>query len=319
MISIAVHTDGILRRDTPPSKGAYLQAYKDLGEELAKRGAELFMTKEQKLYRGHGIFDAGWLYDDGQFVFHDEPFTVDVIFNKDSGFEARDIDVINTKEFDVLCNDKAETLKIFADLFPPSVTVKRKEDLEEALKTLHSEKIVLKPEEGFGGKGILIAPHDEILQKADTFPCIAQEYIDTEEGIPGVIGELHDFRIIIINGTVVHTFTRTPKKGNQSVKRGKNVMMPVPREMRPQGALELVPRIDGYLQRFGKRMYSIDCARNKDGRWLLIELNAPPGQHTKKECGEDAELYFGKLCELLLGEETPEARIQGGQRQKEIV
>jgi glutathione synthase/RimK-type ligase-like ATP-grasp enzyme len=302
MKTIAVRVSGALSEHQLLDDASYVESYEDLGRELERRGARLYLVKENTFYRGGNAFDRGWVFGDGRFHFTQEPFEADLIFNKDSAFEPRDgARMINRKDFDIFCNNKWSVYSLFPSLFPQTIRLSSKEEAAAALQKLQGDYAVIKPLASYGGEGVFIGARQEVLHHLTHFPYLAQEFIDSSKGIPGVTDTLHDFRLIIINGNVIHTFIRTPRTETfvANVARG-GILMPVPKRMRPPEALALVEPIDAQLAQYGPRMYSIDCARHADGRWLLLELNAPPGQQSRRECGDEAGEYFDALCGLLL-------------------
>ncbi len=299
MLHIVIRHTGKFLEHAPLEDAYYLQGYCDLADALANR-AVLYLTKEN--YLGGMRFARGWMYRGGTFVRVDKPFEADLIYNKDSTFTPdAGVHVLNHPDLDRLTNDKARTAALFPDLCPISILVEKPSDLQEAIATIPGHMIVLKPLKGYGGAGIYIGPKDRAA--IDIFPCLAQEFIDTFAGIPGVIDAIHDFRFILMNGEIACSFCRTPRKGSGILLSNFALggwLMPVPARMRPAGALELCERIDAELARFGLRIYTVDCARAQDGMWKLIEINSPPGQQNRLECGDDADKYYRLHVDLLL-------------------
>jgi hypothetical protein len=299
---IAVRSDGPYIDDQPLEDMFYFLSYAELAEALERKDATLFLVKDDQYYLGGNNFARGWEVRNGKPVRIDYPFEVDLIFKKDSTFiPTPDANVLNTKEFDDLLNDKAKVSALFPDLSPKSFVLHSEADIDPIFALIPSEKIVLKPLSSFGGKGVFIGDREKARAAIHQFPYLAQEFIDTSQGIEGVITAYHDFRIILMNGEVAFTFIRAPQKGSliSNFSLG-GWMMPVPQTFRPKGAMDLAQRIDAELAKYGHRIYSVDCAQNIDGRWMLIELNAPPGQQNRLECGDDADAYFEMHAHLLL-------------------
>ncbi len=300
---VAVQSSGPFRPDMPFDKAVYEPLFADLGRELGKRGGILHITKEQKNYLGGMRFARSWVFRDGQFEVSDDAFEAHVILNKDSAFTPDDgAFVINKKELDTLCNDKPMSSDLFPTLFPKTFTVDSAEELKAALVAIPGDRAVLKPVDGYGGKGVWIGKKENAPMDM-AYPLMAQEFIDTSDGFAPITTTNHDLRLTVINGEVINSFIRTPGKKKLVSNPGHGGWVtPVYARDRPKGALDLVPVIDREFKKFGPRMYAIDCARNTDGRWLLIELNSPPGQHGWDECGDEAAFYFDRVCSLLLSE-----------------
>jgi glutathione synthase/RimK-type ligase-like ATP-grasp enzyme len=301
--TIAIRSDGPYTEDHPLEDRYYMGAYLDLNEEIEKRGGTVYMTKDDKYYLGGNRFARGWKLSGRTYTDIREPFEVDVIFRKDSGFvPTADAFVINTKEFDDMCTDKANVYRMFPNLCPLTFTVHTPEEIDEALKKIPSQLVVVKPLSAYGGQGVFIGKKEEARPHITQFPYLIQEFIDSSHGIPGITTRVHDYRMVIMNGEVVYTFIRTPakKEGLISNLSLGGWMTPVKKELRPKGALALCSEVDRAFSRFERRIYSVDCALNSDGVWKLIELNAPPGQQNRIECGDDADEYFRKHADVLL-------------------
>jgi len=311
MIRIGVNFGGTALTDYPLSRPLYLRAYADLGEELAKHGATLYVVRDRDTYLGGSTFSRGWRYEDGRFVEVPKRLEVDLIFNKHSHFmpdpSAR---LLNRQEFDAICNDKLVMYHFFSEFFPGTEQVGSPEEVPGALEKLRTETVIAKPLNGYGGKDITVGTKEEIAATIDSFPFLLQEFMDTSKGIPGVTEGVHDFRIVLIGevdaeASVILTFIRTPKDGKRVNRAGQNVLTIVPPEKRPEDAMTFVRKIDEKLRGFGRRLYSIDCARDRDGSWKLIELNAPPGQMTREELGREADTYFDAFARFLVEQAQP--------------
>jgi hypothetical protein len=75
----------------------------------------------------------------------------------------------------------------------------------------------------------------------------------------------------------------------------------------PAGARDLFETVDRHLRHYAHRIYSVDVARGKDGRWTLIELNAQPGlssydyngKNDPDGKGEGSKRYFQGIANML--------------------
>ncbi len=306
MKKIAVCFGGEKPFDAPLNDPAYFQGYLDLGEELAKRNAELYLVRALFSYAGGNRFSSGLRYSQGKFEEVQEPFEADLLLNKSSKFfPDEQATVINDKKLDDLCNDKTRMLEIFRDLFPNTIVVENPDDLPEALAQIPSKRVVVKPISGYGGSGVFIGERHEVQAPPNIFPVVAQEFIDTSEGVPGITTTNHDMRIVVTGknekASIALMFIRTPRPGSllSNVAKGGYVTI-VDRPLWPKELLPIVERVDKEFQKFPQRFYSVDLGRNTDGTWKLIELNAPPGTMSRLECGNEADRYFEVVCDLLL-------------------
>lgn len=183
--------------------------------------------------------------------------------------------LFNSFELEMFCKDKYVQFKQFPDLFPKTFLVKNKKDIQLVLKKINSEKVIIKPRFGLGSEGI------KIFSKKEKIPDISlakdfvlQEFVDTSKGIPGTkINTTHDFRCIVINGSVAFSFVRMPKKGFiASIHRGAKVSyLNVPKNVFP-----IIKKVDSFVKKFGNRIYSIDMFFSNN-KIFIIELNSKPG------------------------------------------
>lgn len=288
--------------DYPFDDPGYRTAYTNLASILARKGCVLCLYRASSTYVSGNTFSRGWRFNDGQFEEVAEPLTVDLIYNKGSAFmPTADANVLNKREMDSILRDKMRSYALFPDLFPRTLLADDAEAASEALQAMSTPTVVLKPSDGWGGSKIWIGPREQAMDHLEPFPVMIQEFIDTSGGIPGFPDLKHDFRIVVANGTPLLTFLRIPKEGSfiANVGRGGRVII-VPPEKRPAEAMALVPVIDAKLERFGNRMYSIDCGFDRSGVWKLIEFNDQPGLMTHEECGAYADEYTEHLTEFLL-------------------
>jgi glutathione synthase/RimK-type ligase-like ATP-grasp enzyme len=286
----------------PFDDNGYKAAYTHLASVLERKGCTMYIVRGMSAYVSGNTFSRGWRFAQGQFQEVTAPFTVNLIYNKGSKFvPTADASVLNKREMDIICRDKMRSYALFADLFPRTLLADDAPAAQEALASMGTPTVVLKPSDGWGGSKIWIGPKEDAMEHVQPFPVMIQEFIDTSAGIPGYPNLKHDFRMIIMNGHPLFTFLRVPKEGSlvSNVGKGGRVIV-VPAEQRPQGALSLIPQIDAKFERFGNRMYSIDCGLDRSGTWKLIELNDQPGLMTSQECGQYADSYFEDLTEFLL-------------------
>ena len=181
-----------------------------------------------------------------------------------------------------------------------SIIVTSAEKLDECIEKIPGSIIVAKPTDQTGGAGVFIGNKKEIVPQIKEFPYIIQEYIDTSEGIPGLIDSTHDLRLVSLQGEVVLAFIRTPPPGNilANVSKGGSLIEVMKKDI-PEGALAIFKSVDTALSHFKQRIYSIDMGRNSDGRWMIIELNSRPALFSAKQ-GKTFEYFQEKLADLLL-------------------
>jgi glutathione synthase/RimK-type ligase-like ATP-grasp enzyme len=282
----------------PLNDEMYEEAYLEFDKLLASKGARLFLFRSQSTYVSGNTFNGGWFYNNGELQRHEGHIRADVILNKgnlswdDSGI------VINVRELEELCTDKSRTYVAFPEYSPATHTVHNKEELEKALAAARGSMVVAKPLDDEGGAGVHIASKDEIRAAVNSFPYLIQEFIDTSEGIPGVMEGYHDLRIACVSGEITHCYYRTPPPGSllANVSQGGEIHF---LKSVPEDAMKIFEEIDDYMKRWPERIYCIDLGRNIDGRWMIIEMNSKPGFLTKS-FGYQAERFMDRIASLLI-------------------
>lgn len=300
MKTIAAFFDEPGTHDYPFNVELYRTVYRQLARVVAAKGGELFVVRSQQTYLGGNTFSRAWRITDAAFVPMEGPMTFDLIWNKASLQSDAAANVINDPAFDELATDKWETYQLFPTLHSPSRVVRTESTLQEACGELNSPMLVLKPLRGFGGTGVHVGPREKILAEKHTFPCIVQEFVDTAGSIPGIVEGMHDFRVILLGSDIGLCYVRTPPPGEftANVSRGGREIE-VPRAKIPAGALAVVRAVDAELQRFPRRIYTIDMGLDRSGQWRLFEINTKPG-FSPMETGPSYVEFFGALAEYLL-------------------
>ncbi len=256
----------------------YVDAYHELAEIVDGLHGQLIIVRGQRSYMHDMTFSASWAYWKGHFSREDRPVKVDLIFNR-SNFVCDETDtVVNHPDLEEICTDKVKTYHHFAHLSCKTAIVWKRAELAGAIESIPSPLVVAKPVDAEGGKGVFIGPKDEVHGKIKDFPYILQEFLETSGGIPGIAKGRHDFRMIGIEGEIAAANVREPKEGSylSNVSQG-GIQTFVPLANIPPEAREFFQAVDHELQRFKKRLFSVDVGRDPHGNWKLIELNSKPG------------------------------------------
>lgn len=300
MKHIATFFDDPEYHDYPFDSGNYYEdSYIELGLILERKGARAYIVRDQQTYLGNNIFDGGWVFDDGDFKRTEERITADLIYDKGHFQPDAQAKTLNVKEFDDICTDKYNTYKAFPELFVPTYLARDEEELCTAIENIASHKAVTKPVSDEGGNGILVGDPEELKDRMRRFPCIVQEFMDTSQGIPGLVDGLHDFRMVTFQGEIVGANIRQPKPGSYlaNIAKGGSIF-DVALEKIPQEARGIFEKVDTILARFPKRHYALDVCRRANGDWKMIELNARPGLPERTEMG--FSVFMERLSDLLI-------------------
>ena len=303
MPTVAVYFSGRDYHDDPFDKHDYRKAYADLGEMNVDSEADFWIVRHRETYLGQGDFAGGWRFSWGQFKREERTVHAHVVLDKkeddhDPIVWDADTRVINDPALHALTMKDA-TYATFPDVSPRSIPVSTAEQLTEALAALPGDMAVAKPTQAAAGRGIVIAQKADIDPRSVQYPAVAQEFLDTSVGIPGIAEGVHDLRIVIVGGEVGLAYVRTPAPGSllANVAQGGSLRLLEPGEI-PEEALAIARRIDRELEQFPYRWYSVDVARSPVG-WRLIELNSPAGL-TSRKWGAGVDRYYRLLADLLV-------------------
>lgn len=257
----------------------YARSYPELGKCIEERGGSLCIARGAASHCGKGAFTHFWEYERGSFIRRNEAIIADVVYNKGEDLSFDDgTNVINVPAFSRLCTQKEETYAKIGTFMPKSELVQNPEELHQTLTKLSAPRIVVKPNDGACGRGVMIDTSTNILAAEHCYPLLVQEFIDTSEGIPGVMKGTHDMRLVIIGGRLAYAEYRKPKSGSliSNVALGGSYYV-IPDDMIPKEALDFGMSIDSRFTHIPSRLYTIDMVRSNEGRWYLIELNSSPG------------------------------------------
>lgn len=263
-------------------KPSYWEAYSDLLLMLKARGLHAYFAANNATYAGNGVFSEAFTMDTRlekpAMLKREANVRADMVYDR-GGFQGGDVPVMNPSEMVLLGGDKTLMYRIFGKFQPFSAICNDRQELEAALRDIKTERVVVKDPIGYGGSGVYIGSREQVLkqvQKEAVYPLLAQEFMDTSVGIPGVVEGIHDLRIEMVGGKPAACYVRSPRKGElrANVALGGSARYLKPDEV-PARAVYLSKRIDAYFRGL-PRHYAIDFARTTRG-WKLIELNAYPG------------------------------------------
>jgi len=262
-----------------------LDVYLRLLELMADAGWEVYVLT-RKTYYGNGVFEGGWLFNKGKFILVKNRLKIDLVYDRTGGIDFPlpndDLSVINDREFKILAWDKWETSKIIGKYMPQTILVKERKDLTKVLSEIKSDTVVLKPTNGLKGIGIYIGPKNGAMEFefSKKYPrYIAQEFIDTDGGIPGVTDGMHDLRIVIVNGVPVWCHVRVPADGSllANAAQGGN-LTEVDYQNVPDNIKDIVSEVSKiFTGKFSNPIYSLDFGIGKDGKPYIFEVNDQMG------------------------------------------
>ncbi|HSX34050.1 MAG TPA: ATP-grasp domain-containing protein [Candidatus Saccharimonadales bacterium] len=280
MKTVAIYCDSLELPGATFENDFYWEAYADMLLLLKARGLDAYFVSGNATYLGSGVFTKGYTLREKTDItgLIRVPFVrADIVFDR-GAFKGTDVPVLNPPEVRQLGYDKITMFEQLGKYQAPSAVAHNRAELEQALATLKTDKVVVKDPVSAGGRGVFIGSREEVLAKVPTgrYPLLAQEFMDTSVGVPGQAKGVHDLRIEMGGGDIWTCYLRIPKKGElrANVAQGGTARY-LPYDQTPPEVADLARKIDS---RFGKqpRFYALDFANTPDG-WKLIELNSQPG------------------------------------------
>jgi len=237
----------------------------------------------QKTYQSKNIFKGGWLFKDGRFILSHELLKLDFVYDRTNNLDfppkdAGNMLVINNRNFKEVCVNKFKTYQEIGKYMPETFWVGEKNHLKSVLPKIKTAWVVLKPYNGMEGIGIFVGPKHKAmdLQFCEKYPLyIAQEFIDTAGGIPGIVKGKHDLRVVVVNGEVVWCHFRTPPRNEftANVARGGSITEVDYDKQVPKSIKEIVEQIIPYFyQKYDNPIYCLDFGMGKDGP-KIFEIN----------------------------------------------
>ena len=280
--------------------------------ELGKKQNLNFSRAYINWYIGKGKFKKAWTYDiklkrwkkiynvKADFVFDKVPS--DEEFKKIKYKIHKEVGMMNHPEMDYITNDKSKIKKLFSKIIPKTFVIKNKKELKNSLKKIDTKKAVIKPSVGSGGQGIAIKEKNKLLnykiKKGETY--VLQEFIDTSNGIKNLVKQTHDLRVIVVNGKIIYSYLRIPKKGKFlcNIHQG-GKMITIKNNQIPKKIKSMIKSIDKKLKKYKPRNYAADFFIGKNQKPYLIEINTKPGILFNKEDEKLKIKYYNKLIKIL--------------------
>ena len=283
---------------------------------IKKNFEELFEIGEKKKIRyyrasiswySNGVFSEAWTYKNKKWK-KEKNIKPDVIFDRSPYLSSEDKTKEEMASKFVFANDpifyqfgksKFFTYLVFKDWMPNTRIAYSFSELKNNLKYIKTNKIVIKPDVGAGGKGVEIINRDDINKiKIYKYPVVVQEFVDSSCGIKNLVEGIHDLRIMFFNRKPFLSYIRQPKSGyisNVSLGGNREVisLSKVPNNLRLA-----LKKITDKLKYFNNIFYSIDFLFDKNQKFYIIEINPSPSINL--EDNDARHKYYKKLSEYFL-------------------
>ncbi len=267
----------------------YRVCYEYLHSIARKNDIEIFHASYKWCSSDKTFFKYTWTYKNKKWQ-RARGIKPDLIYDK-TNFKAgvhyfkkeleKNFKIINDPEFTLLADNKFYTSLIFPDFFKRYYKIFNKKDLLEISKKFKSKKIVLKPARGSGGDEIKIISKNNLSRFPSHYiknGLIAQEFIDSSQGITNIIKGVHDLRLVFINEKIIYAYIRTPKRGSllSNIAQG-GKMTTIDPEKIPANVKPIINKIQDIFQSYTPRIFTIDLIFDKKQKPWIVELNTMPG------------------------------------------
>lgn len=279
MKTLVVYFDAEAKMGYPFDVREYVDSYQYFSELCLKNNVQMIIVRGAAQYLGGMQFKSGWKFFGSEIVPVTEMITADVVYMKGTHLRMDpDANVVNRSELTEICKDKLKTYEYFAEYMAPTYELNVR-NASEVMQKIITDQVVIKPVVGTEGRGIVVtATKDfsyDLLQPNQ--PYLAQEFVESRDGIPGLVEGRHDLRLYIYNGVAHIAEIRQPKGDGvlANIAQGGSLTV-IPMENVPQWALDFVPKIDVKFTQFTPRIYTIDLMY-ANNRPYLVELNSQPG------------------------------------------
>lgn len=276
---------------SPLNDSGYLAAYASFFSRLRKEGFTPYIVRGDA-YQGAMQFSSAYsLSNEGVITELEHPISADLIFTKSYGILSQlspsDI-VVNPLGIPEVTHDKWKTYQRFSNFMPRTFEIDAS-NWNSVISQIKTEKVVLKPLQGYAGNGIVILPtHSARFEDLPlSVPYLAQEFVDTSGGIPGITPGHHDLRVIISGKTnPLISFARVPQSGKliANFAQGGSIL-PINTADIPQSVQAIAWEVDRSFENLGPRFYAIDFMLEQ-GKPYICELNSQPGLPFPSDEGE---------------------------------
>ncbi|MCW1930584.1 MAG: hypothetical protein KIH62_004715 [Candidatus Kerfeldbacteria bacterium] len=257
----------------------YQDSYDEISRRARTRGCRVAMVFGPQSYIGNMVFENVYEFtEDARIVPVRGEVVADVVFRKGSNFQhITDAYVINPRDIERICGDKWTTHELFSQYMTPMWKISAA-TASDVFAHARTETVLLKPRTAWGGEGIIVTMKKDFRADMlkDSVEYVCEEFVETKEGIAGIVNGRHDLRVYIYNGEPKFAVIRQPKGDGvlANLAQGGSLFEVKVGDL-PQWALDMVPVVEKELAQYGPRMYTIDMMFG-NGRPYLVELNDKP-------------------------------------------
>ncbi len=286
--------------------GQKREVYYDFFRLGTSRGYHMFLANGKQSHKDGNIFQETLFFDGKSFVKYAQDIIADVIIDRSAtmNFPLRNMsNVLNPLAFKKLCASKNAMQELLVEYMPTARIVENSIALEQIYQGNKDDEqmYVLKPNYGFGGKGIVFGTlaqlRDAVLDSSMSYTL--QQFVETKNGIAGITICRHDLRIVIIGDDTVWVTVREPQGDDllANVAQG-GTIRDITTTKLPQYINDFSQKIQNVIRnKYGNKLiYSIDIGIENEKPYLF-ELNDQIGFPTKNMPAADK--FIDKLLNQL--------------------
>lgn len=251
----------------------YNASYKRLSEFASLREIDIRFVFGKENYED-GQFKSYWKFKQEELVQNNHPFRPDLVVvqtREHPHFKNR----VNNELLEGICRDKFKTSQTFPEYSKQTIILN--ENAKQEIKNFNTDLVTIKPRYGALGEDINFIKKDEFENHQYKGEYIAQEFIDSKEGIPGLVNQRHELRLFIFSGVIKAAYLRIPKQDSylSNIAQGAIAKQINLFEI-PETVIELKNIVDNKFMTVKPRLYTIDVMFENKKPWI-VELNDMPG------------------------------------------
>lgn len=259
----------------PFTEPVYKNSYYKFAASALMKGIDLRFIFGADSYTD-GVFSSYWKLENDNIIKINEPFHANLIYLKSRTDIFDNEKRVNNTFLEEICRDKLKTAATFPEY--TKKTIRFNQDNLAMLNSLTTDPIIIKPQLGSSGDSVTVIKKKDIatvLPQKKGF--IAQEIIESQSGIPGLLEQRHELRLFMFDGEILATYIRLPAKDSYlaNISQGA-VEKQITLSQIPYSALTIAKKIDEKFNGISPRLYTIDLMY-ENGRPWLVELNDMPG------------------------------------------
>ncbi|CAN5444094.1 hypothetical protein BH10PAT3_BH10PAT3_1490 [soil metagenome] len=275
--------------------------YGGLAEELISRGVTVVFAESHDSYQGEGVFRDTLRPIDPRLgsiaafvgeksvkpkVLRDltMPTGPKPLYTDESGPV-----LVHHPTINELLISKSGVYDLMREMQPFSISHVKNEDIEEAVASMPGRKVVIKPDTGMAGQGVIIGSKSEAVAAYIAEPhkglSIVQDAVDMSSGLEEhKVKGVHNVRFIAIGGTAVFGFVRNDESGSMTMQgetfEHRNFLLPEDFQDGLLSVLSSSQKQFATLPHSAETIVAFDLMRGVDytgeSREFLLEVNRRP-------------------------------------------